>query len=408
MANFGTFGTKKKSVLKEKSTTPTSYDPNAYKTNATQRQTAVNDAYNAYVKAFNDRTQIGDYKPNADVQKLYDDIMNAPEFNYDFNADQTYKNLAERYRSQGKMAMKDTMGQAAALNGGLGTSYSQMVGQQVYNQYMQELADYIPQLEEKAYGRYQDDIARMYERYNLALGLDDREYGRYKDKIDQEYTDDQMLLDMYLQQQGQANADREFDLQAAGFEETKNQNYLDNKYRNEYFNWQKETDSRDYNQRLFESGLRYDENGNLVVDTSNPEYKQKLYEAGLKLDENGEITVDTENPLYLQRLYESGLKLDKDGNIVENYDTFDNRLLLYSNGYKMDEDGNIRIDPQAIKTNAQAVWNKYSDHKTCVTKVVEYLVQFDLTDEDADDFAVIFGFEDWDSMLEKYEEYNPD
>lgn len=393
MANFGTFGTKKKSVLKEKSTTPTSYDPNAYKTNATQRQTAVNDAYNAFVKAFNDRPQIGDYKPNADVQKLYDDIMNAPEFNYDFNADQTYKNLAERYRSQGKMAMKDTMGQAAALNGGLGTSYSQMAGQQVYNQYMQELADYIPQLEEKAYGRYQDDIARMNERYNLALGLDDREYGRYKDKIDQEYTDNQMLLDMYLQQQGQANADREFDLQAAGFEETKNQNYLDNKYRNEYFNWQKETDSRDYNQRLFESGLRYDENGNLVVDTSNPEYKQKLYEAGLKLDENGEVTVDTENPLYLQQLYSQGFTIDENGKLVIDEDS-----PLFGSGKK-----SSGLD--TIKAGAKSILNEYKGTEAIIP-IVEYLVTFDLTDEEANEVAVELGFPSWDVLYRRYEGLN--
>lgn len=393
MANFGTFGTKKKSVLKEKSTTPTSYDPNAYKTNATHRQTAVNDAYNAYVKAFNDRTQIGDYKPNADVQKLYDDIMNAPEFNYDFNADQTYKNLAERYRSQGKMAMKDTMGQAAALNGGLGTSYSQMAGQQVYNQYMQELADYIPQLEEKAYARYQDDIARMNERYNLALGLDDREYSRYKDKIDQEYTDNQMLLDMYLQQQGQANADREFDLQAAGFEETKNQNYLDNKYRNEYFNWQKEIDSRDYNQRLFESGLRYDENGNLVVDTSNPEYKQKLYEAGLKLDENGEVTVDTENPLYLQQLYSQGFTIDENGKLVIDEDS-----PFYGSGKK-----SSGLD--TIKAGAKSILNEYKG-TAAIIPIVEYLATFDLTDEEANEVAVELGFPSWDVLYRRYEGLN--
>ena len=45
---------------------------------------------------------------------------------------------------QGKQAMQDTMGQAAALTGGYGSTYGQAVGQQQYDAYLQNLNDEVP------------------------------------------------------------------------------------------------------------------------------------------------------------------------------------------------------------------------------------------------------------------------
>ena len=56
-------------------------------------------------------------------------ILNRKDFQYDVNADALYNQYKDRYVNLGKQAMQDTMGQAAALTGGYGSSFSQLAGQ---------------------------------------------------------------------------------------------------------------------------------------------------------------------------------------------------------------------------------------------------------------------------------------
>ena len=58
---------------------------------------------------------------------------------------------------QGKLAMRDSMGKAAALTGGYGSTYSQQVGQQTYDAYLKDLSAIIPELYGQAYDQYQDE-----------------------------------------------------------------------------------------------------------------------------------------------------------------------------------------------------------------------------------------------------------
>ena len=48
-------------------------------------------------------------------------INNREKFSYDLNGDALYQQYKDQYMNLGKMAMADTMGQAAALTGGYGT-----------------------------------------------------------------------------------------------------------------------------------------------------------------------------------------------------------------------------------------------------------------------------------------------
>lgn len=108
--------------------------------------------------------------------KAITDYVNRGKFNYDFNADPIYNQYKDQYTRQGNLAMKDTMGQAAALTGGYGNSYAQTAGQQVYNQYMQNLNDIVPQLYESAYSRYNQEGQDMLNRASLLGEADNAEY----------------------------------------------------------------------------------------------------------------------------------------------------------------------------------------------------------------------------------------
>lgn len=117
------------------------------------------------------------------LKGIYDKIANREAFNYDVNADPLYDIYKDKYIQQGKLAMKDTMGQAAALTGGYGSTYGQQVGQQTYDAYLQNLSDVIPELYGLAYQRYQDEGDDLMNQYGMLGDLRDQEYGQYRDEL---------------------------------------------------------------------------------------------------------------------------------------------------------------------------------------------------------------------------------
>ena len=67
---------------------------------------------------------------DGEIRRLYDEIVNRPAFRYDPRSDPLYQSYRSQMVTEGERAMRDTMGQAAALTGGYGSSYAQGVGQQ--------------------------------------------------------------------------------------------------------------------------------------------------------------------------------------------------------------------------------------------------------------------------------------
>ena len=120
-------------------------------------------------------------------QAQYDDIMNKilnrEQFSYDMNADALYQQYKDKYMQQGKMAMQDTMGQAAAMTGGYGNSYAAMVGNQAYQSSLNNLNDVIPELYQMAYDRYRQEGQDLYNQYGMLADERNTQYGMYNDKF---------------------------------------------------------------------------------------------------------------------------------------------------------------------------------------------------------------------------------
>lgn len=114
---------------------------------------------------------------------LYQQISTRPGFEYDVNADPLYQQYKDQYIQQGKLAMRDTMGKAAALTGGYGSTYGQQVGQQTYDAYLQNLSAAIPELYGVAYDKYKDDGDNLLKLYGLVGDQRDTEYGRFRDEM---------------------------------------------------------------------------------------------------------------------------------------------------------------------------------------------------------------------------------
>ena len=119
--------------------------------------------------------------------------------------------------------MADTMGAAAALTGGYGSSYAQTVSQQAYERYMQQLMELMPELEKNA--RQQDESRRQWlaQQYEWASDREQADYkrhqqeqaawqesydrsGREADALwDREYADYKLMLQHYT---AMANAEQ--------------------------------------------------------------------------------------------------------------------------------------------------------------------------------------------------------
>lgn len=113
-----------------------------------------------------DGTDLGfpDYSP---VRLALEKITSRKPFSYDLNGDALYQQYKDNYINQGRMAMADAVGQAAAMTGGYDNSYAQTVGQQIYNGYLQELNNRIPELYSLALEKYKSEGDELTNRYAL-------------------------------------------------------------------------------------------------------------------------------------------------------------------------------------------------------------------------------------------------
>ena len=131
----------------------------------------LNDIGNLTSKQFKD-------KYGATKDSLAKEIANS-KFEYDPESDATYQQYKDAYTRMGQQAMEDTLGTVSARTGGLASSYAGVASQSAYNNYMQQLADKIPELKQLAYQMYQGDLQNKQNAFNNYNALSDTEYSRW-------------------------------------------------------------------------------------------------------------------------------------------------------------------------------------------------------------------------------------
>lgn len=122
-------------------------------------------------------------KYQGQIDQALSNVTNRQEFTYDPLKDANYQALAKVYNKQGNQAAQNTLGDAAALNGGYGSSYAVTASQQARNDYNQMLASQIPALQEAAYNRYLNDYNMNVTALSALRDADDSAYGRYRDDV---------------------------------------------------------------------------------------------------------------------------------------------------------------------------------------------------------------------------------
>lgn len=141
--------------------------------------------------AKNDRDALGDFSwiNQGKLDEYTSKYENRDPFSYDFNTDALYQQYKDKYIKQAKMASADVMGQAAAMTGGYGNSYSQTVGNQAYQANLEQLNDVIPELYQLAYDKYNQEGQDLLNMISLMRGERDFDKGLHTDKYNR-LTDD--------------------------------------------------------------------------------------------------------------------------------------------------------------------------------------------------------------------------
>ena len=167
----------------------------------------------------------------GELSGMMNKILGRKDFSYDLASDPMYRMYRDQYTTAGRRAMQDSMGQAAQLTGGYGSSYSGTVGQQAYNRHLSGLNDRIPELYEMARDKYDaegDELTRQYEILNDAYN---REYGAYQDEFDRwlEMRDDAESRYRYEADADRSmySDDRKYQLEADEFEYRKEEDARD-------------------------------------------------------------------------------------------------------------------------------------------------------------------------------------
>lgn len=139
----------------------------------------------------------GDYQSayKTQIDEILGQILGKGDFSWDPNKDQLYQSMADQYRVKGNKAMRDTMGSAAAMTGGYGSSYATTAGQQAYDDYMQQWADRATDYYNMALQQYNSEMNNLNNKMSALRTADDTDYGRYRDTVNDWYTDRNYLTD---------------------------------------------------------------------------------------------------------------------------------------------------------------------------------------------------------------------
>lgn len=183
------------------------------------------------------------------IDKLYSSLNSTPVFSYNPEEDEAYLALRDSMSAKGKLAAKDTAAKAAALTGGIGSSYAASAATQAYQQYMNALDESVPELRSLAYEIYKDGLDSKRENLDTLIGLEKEAYSRYGDELDDYYRGYDRAYAAYSDSLEREDAlereayEREAD--ALKFDYEKEQDALDRQYDYDVLDYRKYSDALD-------------------------------------------------------------------------------------------------------------------------------------------------------------------
>ncbi len=142
-------------------------------------------------------------KPRSKSESIANQIENFKDFEYDPEKDIAYQVYKEQFMKNAQKAADDTWGRNAARSGGYANSAAMVASDQAYYDHMSDLNAVIPQLMDKAYGRYRDEKADLYD----MLDMYGTPYEHSKMDYDAQKTQNELIADAM-----KADYDRSYDI----------------------------------------------------------------------------------------------------------------------------------------------------------------------------------------------------
>lgn len=149
-----------------------------------------------------DRRKPGEYvsKWQDQLDAAMEKILNREKFSYDLNGDALYRQYKDQAVQNGRLAMQDTLGQAAAMTGGFSSSYGQTAAQQAYQRQMTDLGDKASALYDKARAEYDRQGNGDKQAYDLLLQRENSSQSQYRQNLAAWEAENQRLWSRYDQE----------------------------------------------------------------------------------------------------------------------------------------------------------------------------------------------------------------
>lgn len=96
----------------------------------------------------------------GEIDSLVDKISSREDFTYDPDTDPIYQNYRETYLREGNRARENTLGDYAAMTGGMPSTAATAAAEQAQNYYNAQMADVIPALYQQAFDMYMSNAAQ--------------------------------------------------------------------------------------------------------------------------------------------------------------------------------------------------------------------------------------------------------
>ena len=123
------------------------------------------------------------------LDSVVEQILNRPDFTYDFATDPLSQQYKDQYIKLGKDAVLNAVNANTALTGGYGNSYSNTAAAQANQQYITRMGEEIPALMDAAVRRYQYERENIQNKFGALQSEENRAYGQYRDDMSDYYTD---------------------------------------------------------------------------------------------------------------------------------------------------------------------------------------------------------------------------
>lgn len=194
--------------------------------NMTSAQKAYNNLLNGGYSGFAKANGLTDY-----TNKLQGLLFNMRQsrFRYNPDGDALYQAYQGKFQNSANQAMRDTIGQASAKNGGYGDSFAQTAGNAAYQQQLDGLSNVQAQLLNMAYNKYANSLSNKQNAWNMYNNQNQQQYSQYQNAIGNAFNNMTYHTNQYNTDYGNAYnkwaGDRDY--------ATSNRNYYGNTYQSE-------------------------------------------------------------------------------------------------------------------------------------------------------------------------------